>query len=271
MKKKNSFMVVVACLLLAGIAETGNSSPDIAGIEMQAGDFKMLSPHSFWPSGGCPDIAHTKTFQGKGLGYVTSPEFADAIRAVAVGASEYSPAEIPPDWRVAAESWIEYASLIPGEENPPLSPIALFQLRGEELQFPNGKYACRPDLLYLASLEYRKMQRQENLSPVFPRIVQAATKDLQEVIAAKRQMARRFATRSAVIGSKIAEAERKGAADCSPDKVARAKRELERAFIEARMVRSPLSETVSSFDRAERTAESLVPRRFASSRGGGCP
>jgi len=272
MKTKNILMLVVSCLLLAGIAGVDKSSADGPGIEMRAGDFKMLSPHAFWPSSGCPDIANTKTFQTQGLGYVNSPEFAGAVHAVAYDASEYSPAEIPPDWRVAAENWIEYIKLTPDEESNWLSPSALFQLRGGEgLLFPKGKYACNPDLVYLASLEYRKMQRREDLPPVFPRAVHAATKDLQEIIAAKRQMARRFAARATAIGSKIAEAERMGAGNCSPGEVARAKRELERAFIEARTVQSTLPETVLSFDRAERMAEFLLePHKFASSRGGSC-
>jgi hypothetical protein len=273
MTMKKTLTVFASCLLLAGIAAAGSASTDApegagAGIEMRAGDFNMLGPHAFWPSGGCPDIAHTKTFQVKGLGYVSSPQFAEAVRAVANGASEYSPTEIPPDWRVAAEGWSEYTQSAPEKENHPLSSAALFQLRGgDELQFPKGKYACRPDLVYLASLEYRKMQKQESLSPVFPRVVQAATSDLQGIIVAKRQMAARFAARTTAIGSRIAEAERMGAGNCSPDAVARAKRELERAFIDARMVRSTLPETVSAFDRAERAAESLAPRQFASSGG----
>jgi hypothetical protein len=272
MKTKRIFAVIASCLLLTGIAGTENSSAEGPGIEMRAGDFKMLSALAFWPSSGCPDIAHTKTFQSRGLGYVNSPEFADAVRAVAYDASEYSPAEIPPDWRVAAENWNEYIKLTRDEESNRLSPSALFQLRGgEEMLFPKGKYACNPDLVHLASLEYRKMQSREALPPVSPRVIHAAIKDLQEIIAAKRQMARRFASRTTSIGSKIAEAERLGAGDCSPSEVARAKRELERAFIEARTVQHTLPETELSFDRAERVANFLLePHQFASSRGGAC-
>ena len=56
-----------------------------------------------------------------------------------------------------------------------------------------------------------------------------------------------------------------------PGEVARAKRELDQAFIEARSVRSPLPETASSFDRAERIAGSLLEQRlYASTHGGVC-
>lgn len=272
METKKILLVVASCLLLAGIAGTGDSSADGPGIEMRAGDFKMLSPHAFWPSSGCPDIAHTKTFQSRGLGYVGTPEFAEAIRAVAYDASEYSPAEVPPDWRIAAENWIEYMKMTRDEESNRFSPSALFQLRGgEELLFPKGKYACNADLVHLASLEYRKMQLREDAPQVFPRYVHAATKELQEIIATKRQMARSFAQRMTAIGSKIAEAERLQAGSCSPGEVARAKRELERAFIEARTVQATLPETVLSFERAERMANILLePHLFASSGGGIC-
>lgn len=277
-KMKKNLTVFASCLVLAGIAGTKPSSagapPEVAGpgIELRAVNFNMLSPYAFWPSSGCPDIAHTKTFQSGKLEYINSPEFSDAVRAVANSASEYSPAEIPPDWRVAAENWIEYAKLTPTRESNPPSRTASFQLRGgEELQIPRGKDPCSPELLYLASLEYRKMQEREELTPIFPRVVRAATKDLEEIVTAKRQMAGRFASRAAAIGNKIAEAERNGAGNCFPGEIASAKKELERAFIDARMVRASLPETVSSFDRAERLADSLLmPRRFASSGGGNC-
>jgi len=272
MKIQKIVTVFASCLLLAGIAGTEASSADGPGIAMRAGDFKMLSPSAFWPSAGCPDIAHTKTFQSKGLGYVNSPEFAEAVHAVANGASEYSPAEIPPDWRVAAENWIEYIKLTPDGENNPFSATALFQLRGgEELKFPKGKYACSPDLVSLASLEYIKMQGRKDLTPVSPRVVHAATKDIEEIVAAKRQMAQRLAARAAAIGAMIETAGRKEAGNCSPGEVARAKVELERAFIEARTIRSTPLETVASFDQAERYAGYLAGQHlFASNSGGVC-
>jgi hypothetical protein len=277
METKKILTVFACCLMVAGIWATDSSSADVPGvsgpgIELRAGDFGMLSPRAFWPSCGCPDIAQTKTFRSERLGYVDSPEFAAAVGAVANGASEFSPAEIPPDWRIAAENWIEYARKTSDRESHRISSTAAFQLRGgEEMQFPKGKDACNPDLLHLASLEYRKMQRREDLTPVSPRVVEAATRDLEELVAAKRQMARRFAARAAAIGSRIAEAERMGAGTCAPGEVARAKKELEQAFIEARMVHSTVAETASLFDRAERIAVFLLEQRqVASSRGGIC-
>ena len=233
----------------------------------------MLSPHSFFPSCGCPDIAYTKAMQSEGLGYVASSEFADAIRAVASGASEHSPKEIPADWRTAAENWIEYRERILVEEGNMYSGTASFQLRdGDLFRFPKGKYACNPDLVRLASLEYMKKQGRHFLPPVSPGVVRAAIKELEANMAAKRQMAPRLATRAAAIASRIAEAERLGAGNCSPSGVSRTRMELEQAFLESRTARSALSDAVASFDRAERFADYLLSeRRFASRRGGGCP
>ena len=277
MKTRKILTVFASCLVLAGVAGTRSSSADGSGmagpsVELKTGDFKMLSPFSFWPSCGCPDLVYTYTFRSEGLVYVGTPKFSDAIRAVANSASEFSPAEIPAEWRDAAQNWVEYLQMTPDGEGNPYSRPAMFQLRGGDLmQFPKGKYACSPDLLHLASLEYRKMEGREDLSPVSPLAVHAATREIEGIIADKRKMARNFAARAVAIVSKIVEAERKGAGNCSPGEIAWAKRELEQAFIEARTVQSPPRETVSAFDRAERLADSLrVPRHFASTGGSIC-
>jgi hypothetical protein len=264
--------------MLAGIGGTESYSSDIPeaggqGIELRAGDFKMLSPRAFWPTCGCPDIAYTKAFRSEGLGYVGSPEFAEAIRAVANGASEYSPAELPPDWELTAANWTGYVEATPEGEIHPRSRNALFQLREGtgELKFPSEKDACTPALVHLASLEYIKTQGRRDLTPVSPLVVQAATRELEEIVVAKRKMAGRNAARAKAIASMILEAERKVTGNCSPGEIARAKRELEQAFLEARSVRSPLTETVSSFDLAERIAASLLEKRlYASPLGGVC-
>ena len=113
------------------------------------------------PSGGCPDRAYTEIFQSKGLGYVHSREFAEAVRDVAIGASKYSPKEIPATWRDDAENWIG-----PGSE---------------KLPFHRGDDACNPALVYMASMEYRARPGHEDVTPVFPRNVRAATREARVV------------------------------------------------------------------------------------------
>jgi hypothetical protein len=273
MISRKILIAFVACQLVVMAAGSGTSSAGSPGIEMKAGDFLMLSPSSFLPSCGCPDIAYTNTFRSGGLGYVASEEFADAIHAVANGSSEYSPQVIPADWRTAAESWIEYRKVILEQEANEVAVTAVFQLQdGEMFQFPKGKYACSPSLVHFASLEFIKKRRQRILTPVSTEAVHKAIKELEAIMDAKRKMAPRLAARARAIASRIKEAERMGAGDCSPGDVSRTKAELEQAFMEARTTRSAPSETVASFDRAERFADYLLSeRRFASSSGGRCP
>jgi hypothetical protein len=227
---------------------------------------------NIFPSCGCPDLALTETFQSRGLGYVGSPEFAEAVVAVANGVSGYSPVDIPPEWRSAAKKWIVYLASNPEGASDVLPANSVFRPREcEEAQFFDRKDACNSELVHLASLEYRKAKGREDIPMVPPDVVPEGTMELAGTIAAKRKLAPRLSARAELIGSMILEAERLGAGKCLQGEVARAKRELELAFREARMIRSDHPETVASFDRAERTASFLLEdSRDGSDRGMGC-
>lgn len=249
--------VLVSCLLLSGVTATAfpfNDSLASVGTRAyrQGNDFaekpgREASP----PAGGCPDLAYTEIFQSKGLGYVHSREFAEAVRAVAVGASKYSPEEIPAFWRDDAENWIG-----PGSEMLP---------------FHKGEDACNPALLYLASMEYRARPGHEGVTPVFPLNVRAATREARVV--AEWKKAGPFAERAAAVEFKIAVAERMGAGDCTRVELESAKLLLDRARNVAAASRNNRNNTEGAewLDRAERNADSLLAnRQFAFRQGIGC-
>ncbi len=226
------------------------------------------------PDCGCPDLVYSEAFQSKGLGYVSTPEYADAVRAVANGTSKYSPEEIPAAWRSIAAEWTAYLAMHPaGMSEPAESPV--YSDAGEPYDaaaFLRKKEACGPALLYLASLEYRSRSGHEGVKPVLPLVVRAAAKDIEARVVAKQGMAASYAKRASAIGTRIAETERIGAEECSPGDLALAKSELELARREAGGVRTSLLETESLFRRAEQAADSILSiRRVASVKGTVCP
>ena len=248
------FGVFVTCLLLSGFAATAFPFSDSlasvgANVYRQGNDLVAMPAGKISPpASGCTDLAHTEVFQSMGLGYVQSREFAEAVRAVAIGASRYSPREIPASWRKDAESWI-----VPGSETLPL---------------PKGEDACNPTLLYLASMEYRAKPAHEGVPPVFPGNVRAATREVHVVEEWKK--AGPFKERAAAVDFKIAVAERMGAGECSKVELESAKLLLDRARNVAAASRNN-PEGVEWLDRAERNADFLLAnRQFAFRQGVRC-
>jgi hypothetical protein len=233
----------------------------------------VLVTGSAWSSsdapGACPELAFTDSFKARGLGYVYTEEFAEAVSAVASGASTYSPPEIPSGWRTAAVEWRAYVAAHPagGAETMQTTPAPA--LPGALSADPYlSKDACSPALLYLASLHYRSRTGGQGATPVFPRIVKSGVMELGTQVVAKRRMTATYAKRGALIGEKIADAERMGAKDCSPSELARAKAELDRARVDAAGIRSGIEETDASFARAEQIADALLANRQFASRTG---
>ncbi|NJD63552.1 MAG: hypothetical protein FIA93_12640, partial [Deltaproteobacteria bacterium] len=108
------------------------------------------------PGGACPELAYTDSFKARGLGYVYTEEFADAVNAVASGASAYSPQEIPAGWKSAAAEWRAYIAAHPAGGAGTMQTTAAAGLQGGMTADPYlSKDACSPALLYLASLQYR--------------------------------------------------------------------------------------------------------------------
>ncbi len=249
--------LAVACLMLIAVSGTAFASTDGPSAGSPGADSMQIdtSPRleASGPACGCADIAFTDVFTSERLAYVTAPEFAEALRAVARGESRYSPGEIPAGWQAAAEDW--------GSSRSGLAGLRLLQ----------DSEACIPALIYLASMEYRLRLGRPGLKPVFPVFVRKATQDLAERAAAKGRLAGRFAQRRDAIAAKIQEAERMGAASCAPGALADAKAELDRARRGAGEVRSSLRDTESAFYSAERAADTILARqRFASRMGRRC-
>ncbi len=233
----------LALLAVSGIAfsatvpaSTASQGPDQPAIGASASPEGIESV----PACSCSDIAYTDVFKSRGFEYVTSPEFAKAVRAVASGESRYSPEEIPRGWLAAAQDW--------GASTSGVAGLRLLQDRD----------ACIPALVYLASMEYRLSSGHKEAKPVFPLFVREATHDLWARAAAKRDRAVSFAKREDAIAAKILEAERMGAGGCAPGAVANARTELERARQKAVQIRYSLQEAESGFQSAERSADTIL-------------
>ncbi len=250
---------IVTCLVLLCVSGTAFSSTDPAPNAGAGTEVRVTGPSDqaqgieSVPVCGCADIAYTDVFKSEGLGYISSQEFAGAIRAVANGESRYSPEEIPRAWRVAAANWGASSSGVAG------------------LELLQDKDACIPALVYLASMEYRLRSGRREMRPAFPLFVREATKDLAARAAAKRDLAVSFAKRESSIAAKILEAERMGAGGCAPKAVADAKAELAHARRNAVEIRFSMKETESTFRNAERSAETILTwQQFAAKAGRRC-
>lgn len=205
----------------------------------------------------CACAVFTDVFRARKLDYARSPEFADAIRAVAGGTSRYSPSEIPADWATVAEEWGRHlATHREGEALPDFSGDVAGGGEGM-IRVAGERESLVPALVYLASMEYRLRGGRRDVIPVFPWILRKAYAELEDRIAAKRRLAGEFDNRAAAIAAKISDAERSGAGDHAPDIVARAKFELALACRDAKNVHSSVRETGAAFDRAEKLAEAI--------------
>lgn len=262
----------VLCLLLimqAGLVYPSDDSPASASavIEKHVSDRSgNLEKAGFEPSCTCCDVAYMDTFTSNQLLYARTPEFLEAVRMVASGNSKYSPRagdDIPfARWRAFAMEMRRH-SAADGLVALGPSPSAASPDVGtgiDALSVLSERQCMIPALLYLASLEYRSRSGQAGIRPIFPRILRAAVAELDGRLTEKRRMAEAFAKRAAAVRSMIAEAERTVGGKCSPDELARAKSELERACGDALGVRSSLMETDMAFARAEKVADGLLRR-----------
>lgn len=99
--------VTAACLLLltlSGAAFPSTDGPPSASpaVDNRSSDVSAgLAGAGTLPACRFSDIAYSATFRSEGPEYVTSAEYAAALRAVANGDSKYSAAEIPQSWRGA--------------------------------------------------------------------------------------------------------------------------------------------------------------------------
>jgi len=206
----------------------------------------------------CPDLARTELFRSKGLGYVHTLAFADAISAVAGGRSSFAPPPVPEGWQDASSRWLMHllthdAGLLPQSVLLPL---------GEG--FSSEEEPCDAQLLHRSSLEFRARTGNEAAGVVYPYYVPLAAHELERMILPHSSRAERLAAR-------IELAERLGASDCSPGLVGDAKAALEgaRRLAADRHYDAVLLEP--SFADAERLADALAEgRRVAAAQGVTC-
>ncbi|GAB4233527.1 MAG: hypothetical protein OHK0028_09370 [Deltaproteobacteria bacterium] len=224
--------------------------------------------HAFDPADGdgiayqgsyaCPDLGQTPLFRSKGLEYVHTMAYAEALLVVAGGRSRFAPPPVPSGWQSAASNWIVH--LLTHEAG--LTPQWLMGILWP--RFSSEENPCDPRLLYKASLEYRARPGNGNAPVLFPYYAPMAAHELEEML-------RPLSGRVDRVATKIATAEGVGASECSPDKVARAKELLETArrataeYHYDRVVIEPF------YTLAERAAEELMEeRRMAAANGFRC-
>lgn len=200
----------------------------------------------------CPDLAHTGLFRAKGLEYVHTMAFAEAMLAVAGGRSKYAPTPVPQEWHAAAANWTMHLAT----HGAGLAPQWLMGIR-----FSSEENSCDPQLLHKASLEYRAQPGNGGAAVIFPYYPPMAAHDLEGMIAP-------LSGRLDRVSSKIATAEQAGAKDCVPGKVAHAKELLETARGAAAEYHYDGVVIEPFFTRAENAAEELMEEgRMAASSG----
>jgi hypothetical protein len=255
--------------LWAGTVYPSTDAPTWASAvgETQVSDFSgSLEMGKFEPSSRCCDIAFMDTFRANRLLYVQNPEFVEAVRMVASGDSKYSPKAgvgVPfAAWKDFAMEMRRHSAADTSEavgEHPSAGDSGVHAEHSNLRLVSDSKFLI-PALFYLASLEYRSWPGNEGTPLIFPRVLRDAVAELENRLAEKRRMAEAYAKRAAAIAVRIAEAERTVARNISPDELARAKSELERARRNALGVRSNLSETDTAFAQAEKVADGLLRR-----------
>jgi hypothetical protein len=230
----------------------------------------------------CPTIAETAQVRNKGIDYVRTREFAEAVSAVANGTSGFAPVRVPAEWKGAAILWgsnvtsngMPRIAVMPGEAGPGNHRVVLLAPSGAPIDPTRvglEERSCNSDLLFRASLEYRFRQGRENAPLLYPHLVRKAASGIENKIMAKMNSAERNAKRADEIAARIVQAEKAGAGECQPQELARAKAELSVALggISALEFDPGMTETVLA--RAERaSADLLSGGRYASINGAYC-
>ena len=240
----------IAPFLIASLLAVSGGMPASALAGSAEGDGTVYSGSFI-----CPDLAHTRLFREKGLEYVHTMAFAEAMLSVSGGRSKFAPAPVPQEWQAAAANWTVHLAT----HEAGLAPQWLMGTIWP--RFSSEENGCDPQLLYMASLEYRAQPGNGGAAVVFPYYPKIAAHDLEEMIVP-------LSGRVDRVSSKIATAEQVGAGDCVPGKVARAKELLETARRATAEYHYDGSVIEPFFNRAENAAEELMEeRRMAAASG----
>ncbi|MDP2658439.1 MAG: hypothetical protein Q8O78_08505 [Candidatus Deferrimicrobium sp.] len=206
--------------------------------------------------------------RNKGIDYVRTREFAEAVSAVANGTSTFAPMRVPSEWKDAANLWganvtsngTPRIAVMSAEAGPGRHRVVLLSPSGAPIDPTRvglEERSCNSDLLFRASLEYRFRQGQEDAPLLYPHLVRKAASEIGKTVTAKMDMAVRSAKRADDIAVRIVQAEKAGAGECQPKELARAKAELAVALggISDLNIDAGLTETVLA--RAERASADL--------------
>jgi hypothetical protein len=270
-RMKNKGIVLGLVFVLAGsagsaLASGGSGRPvqgdavsySLKGNDLTTAGFSM-----------CPTISETAQVRNKGVDYVRTREFAEAVTDVANGTSTFAPVRIPAEWKGAAELW---RSSVASNGKPRIAVMAGQGGSGKYqavLLSPSGapmdpkrvgleEGSCNSDLLFRASLEYRFRKGQEDAPLLYPHLVRKAVSGIEERILAKMDAASRSAKRADDISARIAQAEKAGAEECQPQELAHAKAELAVAVGGIAELGIDPGVTEAVLARAERTSADLL-------------
>jgi len=185
----------------------------------------------------CPTIAETAQVRNKGIDYIRTREFAEAVNAVANGTSNYAPVRLPAEWKGAANLWgtsvtsneMPRIAVLPRDLGTGRYRVVLLSPSGAPIDPARvglGEQSCNADLLFRASLEYRSRHGQEDAPLLYPHLVRKAASGIGKRILAKMDAAARSAKKADEIAARILQAEKAGAGECQPQELARAKAEL---------------------------------------------
>jgi hypothetical protein len=224
----------------------------------------------------CPTIAETAQVRNKGIEYIRTREFAEAVSAVANGTSSFAPVRVPAEWKGAATLWgasvtsngTPKIAVMSGQAGPGKHQVVLLSPSGAPLDPTRvglEERSCNSDLLFRASLEYRFRKGQEDAPLLYPHLVRKAASGIEKKIIAKMDAAVRSAKRADDIAARIVQAEKAGAGECQPQELARAKAELAVAVSGISELEFDPGVTEAVLARAERaSADLLMAGRVAS-------
>ena len=230
----------------------------------------------------CPTIAETAQVRNKGIDYIRTREFAEAVSAVANGTSSFAPMRVPAEWKEAAILWGSNVTsngkpriaVMSAEAGPGRHRIVLLSPSGaliDPTRMGLDERSCNSDLLFRASLEYRSRQGQEEAPLLYPHLVRKAASGIGKTVTVKMDMAARSAKRADEISFRILQAEKAGAGECQPQELARAKAELAVALGGITELDFDPGVTEVVLARAESLSGNLLaPRMYAASHEIGC-
>ena len=270
-------MAFVLAVPVASALASGGIGPAIRGDAVSfasTGNGSAIQPAGYTL---CPTIAETAQVRDKGIDYIRTREFAEAVTAVANGTSSFAPVRLPAEWKGAATLWGASATLngtprivvMQGEAGPGTHKVVLLSPSGAPVdpkRIGLEERSCNSDLLFRASLEYRFRKGQEDAPLLYPHLVRKATSGVEKRLIAKMDSAERNAKRADDVAARILQAEKSDAGACKPQELARAKAELAVALNGISDLEFDPGMTEAVLARAERASADLSSAggRFAS-------